>query len=345
MANIKLKNGRIIGDNSKPYFIAEVNSSHNGNINVAKEMCLKAKEAGCDCVKFQSWSPESLYSKSYYDKNPIAKRIVQKFSIKPNDLEEIASYCKCINIDFSSTPYSKEEVDFLVNNCDVPFIKIASMEINNYDFLKYIANKNIPMILSTGMAEQEEVVKAVKTIEETGNKQLAILHCISIYPAPLETINLKNIIWLQEEFKNYPIGFSDHTTGSEVASGAIALGASIIEKHFTLDKTKMGMDNNMAIEPQEMQHLTTTCKNVFTALGTKERIVLDAEYKQRANMRRSVVATKDLKKGTVLTKTDLCLKRPGNGISASQIKDLIGQKLNKDILADTLILEADIEHK
>lgn len=343
MTEIKLNNGKIIGHTQTPYFIAEVNSSHSGNIEVAKEMCLKAKESGCNCVKFQSWSPESLYSKSYYDKNPIAKRIVQKFSIKPDDLREISDYCQSIGIDFSSTPYSEEEVDFLVDKCNVPFIKIASMEINNYDFLRYIANKKIPMILSTGMAEKQEVEKAVKVIEETGNNQLIILHCISIYPAPPETINLKNISWLKDEFKQYPIGFSDHTLGYEVACGAIALGATVIEKHFTLDKSKMGMDNNMAIEPSEMKALTSACKNVFIALGSPERIVLDIEYKQRENMRRSVVAAKDLKKGSVISRKDLVLKRPGTGITADKIEEIIGCKLNQDVLGDTLILEDYIE--
>mgnify|MGYP002518537277 CR=1 FL=1 len=343
MAEIKLKTGYIIGNHSKPYFIAEVNSSHNGNIDTAKEMCLKAKESGCNCVKFQSWSPETLYSKSYYDKNPIAKRIVQKFSITPKDLKDIALYCKSIDIDFSSTPYSNEEVDFLVEECNAPFIKIASMEINNYDFLRYIANKGIPMILSTGMADKEEVENAVKVIESAGNKQLIILHCISIYPAQPETINLKNITWLQEEFSNYPIGFSDHTLGTEISCGAIALGACVIEKHFTLDKSKMGMDNNMAVEPDEMTKLTNDCKNVFIALGTKKRVVLDIEYKQRENMRRSVVASRNLSKETVLTKKDLLLKRPGNGIPASKIDSVIGRKLLNDIQTDTLILETDLQ--
>ena len=268
---------------------------------------------------------------------------VQKFHIKPNYLREISDYCQSIGIDFSSTPYSEEEVDFLVDKCNVPFIKIASMEINNYDFLRYIANKKIPMILSTGMAEKQEVEKAVKVIEETGNNQLIILHCISIYPAPPETINLKNISWLKDEFKQYPIGFSDHTLGGEVACGAIALGATVIEKHFTLDKSKMGMDNNMAIEPSEMKALTSACKNVFIALGSPKRIVLDIEYKQRENMRRSVVAAKDLKKGSVISRKDLVLKRPGTGITADKIEEIIGCKLNQDVLGDTLILEDYIE--
>lgn len=343
MSEVRLRNGHIIADNVEPYFIAEVNSSHSGDINTAKEMCLKAKESGCNCVKFQSWSPESLYSKSYYDKNPIAKRIVQKFSITSKDLKGIALYCKSIGIDFSSTPYSKEEVDFLVEECEVPFIKIASMEINNYDFLAYIASKGIPMILSTGMADKKEVTNAVNIIEQMGNQQLIILHCISIYPAQPKTINLKNISWLQEEFPNYPIGFSDHTLGTEIACGAIALGACVVEKHFTLDKSKMGMDNNMAIEPDEMTKLIKDCQNVFVALGTKERIVLDIEYKQRENMRRSVVAAKNLSKGMVLAKNDLTLKRPGNGIPADKIDSIVGRELLNDIQADTLILEMDLK--
>lgn len=343
MAEVKLKNGYVVGDKSEPYFIAEVNSSHNGDIDTAKEMCLRAKESGCNCVKFQSWSPETLYSKSYYNKNPIAKRIVQKFSIMPSNLKDIAKYCQSINIDFSSTPYSNEEVDFLVEECDVPFIKIASMEIDNYDFLSYIASKGIPMILSTGMADKVEVENAVRVIEKVGNKQLVLLHCISIYPAQPETINLKNITWLKEEFSNYPIGFSDHTLGTEVACGAIALGACVIEKHFTLDKYKMGMDNNMAIEPNEMKKLTSECKNVFVALGTTKRIVLDIEYKQRKNMRRSVIAAKNLSKGMVLKKDDLTLKRPGNGIPASRIDNVVGRELLNNIEADTLILETDLK--
>lgn len=342
MAIITLKNGDKIGNDTQPYFIAEVNSSHNGNVETAKEMCKMAKESGCNCVKFQSWSSESLYSKSYYAKNPIAKRIVQKFSISPEDLKDIALYCKEIGIAFSSTPYCEAEVDFLVDECQAPFIKIASMEINNYDYLQYIAKKGVPVVLSTGMAEADEVRKAVKVIENAGNTQIILLHCISIYPAAPETIHLNNILWLKEEFPEYPIGFSDHTLGTEISAGAVALGACVIEKHFTLDKGKMGMDNNMAIEPAEMSQLTQNCVNVYKALGSRERIVSEAEYKQRENMRRSVVAAHDLKAGCILTKNDLILKRPGTGIPADKIDSVTGKKLNKDVEFDTLIFEEDL---
>ena len=343
MPTITLNNGVNIGDNEKPYFIAEVNSSHGGDVNVAKQMCKAALDSGCHCVKFQSWSKESLYSKSFYDLNPIATRIVKKFAIPPEELKNIAIYCQEIGIGFSSTPYSNEEVDFLVDDCNVPFIKIASMEINNYDFLTYIAQKGIPIVLSTGMAEPNEVRKAVKTIEDAGNTQIIILHCISIYPAEPETIHLNNITWLKHEFSNYPIGFSDHTLGTEIACAAIALGANVIEKHLTLDSTKMGMDNNMAIEPDKMKVLVDNSTNVFLALGSYDRIVSEAEYTQREKMRRSVIASQDLCAGTIISKKDLILKRPGSGIPADKVESLVGKKLLNDISFDTLIHYTDLE--
>src|SRR5574344_1592062 len=227
MNTIILKDNTIIGNFCKPYFIAEVNSSHNGNLDTAKQMIIEAKKAGCSCVKFQSWSADTLYSKSYYKENPIAKRIVQKFALTPDQLKVCASFCKENDIGFSSTPYSIAEVDTLLD-FGVPFVKIASMDINNYEFIRYIANSGIPIVLSTGMAELAEIHKAVDVIKATANKNLALLHCISIYPSSPDLIHLNNIPMLQNEFPDYPIGFSDHTLGYEIACGATALGVSII---------------------------------------------------------------------------------------------------------------------
>lgn len=343
MGCVELSDHKVIGNNKKPYIIAEVNSSHNGNIVTAKKMAEQIKEAGCDCVKFQSWSPESLYSRTYYDSNPIAKRIVQKFSLSEHDLLELSNYCNEIGISFSSTPYSIKEVDFLVEECNVPFIKIGSMEINNYDFLSYIAQKKLPVILSTGMSEMDEIRKAVSLFEANGNSTLILLHCISIYPAEKSTIHLNNILGLMEEFPNYPIGFSDHTFGTEIAVAATALGAGVIEKHFTLDKTKMGMDNNMAIEPDEMALLVQNCTNVYEAMGTRERIVTEAEYAQRMRMRRSVIYTKSLKAGSKITPEDLDVKRPGDGLDPGRMADIIGKSLTIDVEADTLVSESDFK--
>lgn len=342
MAICKLDNDVIIEDYNKPYIIAEVNSSHNGDVEVAKKMIDAAKEAGCDCVKFQSWSSESLYSKTYYKENPIAKRFVDKFSLSSDQLKEIISYCKQVKIGFSSTPYCEDEVDFLVSE-HVPFIKIASMELNNPYFLTYIASKNVPMILSTGMGEMQEIERAVETIEKTGNKQLILLHCVSIYPAEDATINLNNILGLRERFPNYPIGFSDHTLGDTISIGATALGAAVIEKHLTLDKKKIGMDNQMAMEPEDLKVFVERCRMLQIALGSKERCILPEEYEQRKNMRRSLVSVRDISVGDVISEGDLYAKRPGTGISPDRMSELVGKVACKEILADTLISVTDIK--
>ena len=342
MSQIVLADGRLVKEYSTPYIIAEVNSSHNGNLEIAKKMIDAAVLAKCDCVKFQSWSSSSLYSQSYYEKNPIAKKFVNKFSLASSQLKEMADYCREKGIGFSSTPYSKEEVDFLVNECQVPFIKIGSMEINNKDFLEYIARKDIPVILSTGMAEMQEVDKAIRIFEELNNKNLVILHCVSIYPTPIESVNLNNILGLRERFTDYPIGFSDHTLGDEAAIAATTLGAAVIEKHITLDSKMIGMDNQMAMEPAELTNLVIRCHNISKAMGKKERVLSEVEYKQRDNMRRSIVTTRTLSKGHIITRDDLDFKRPGNGIPPEKINDLIGKKINKDIECDTIIMESDL---
>lgn len=343
MSEIILNNGRKVKNYSKPYIIAEVNSSHGGSVETAKEMIRQAKEAGCDCVKFQSWSTESLYSKTFYAENPIAQRLVKKFALSEEELFEVVNFCKEINIDFSSTPYSKSEVDFLVDKCNVPFVKIASMEINNYNYIEYIAKKGVPVILSTGMADLHEIENAVKAFEKGNNPNLILLHCISIYPAPASTINLNNIPLLQKMFPKYAIGYSDHTYGTEIASAATALGAAVLEKHFTLDKTKMGMDNNMAIEPDEMKALVQNCINVHEALGSFDRIVSEEENAQRTKMRRSVIVTRDMSEGETIRLEDLDVKRPGTGIPPEKMHSLVGKVLKSNVSADTLILEENLQ--
>ncbi len=337
MRQLILRGGKIIGDGERPYIVAELNSSHNGKVEIAKQMIDAAKDCGCDCVKFQSWSAESLYADEYYKNNPISKRIVTKFALTPNQLLELSAYCKEVGIDFSSTPYSKEEVDFLAEKTEAPFIKIASMEINNLPFLKYIGKKGIPIVLSTGMSTIEEIREAVKAIESTGNKQMCILHCVSVYPAPAEIINLNNMVMLQEEFPDYVVGYSDHTIGSEVAAASIALGAALVEKHFTLDNKKMGMDNNMATEPAEMKCLVKACHSVSLAMGSKERVLLEGEEEQRLKMRRSLVTTRNIHSGEVLSSLDIEAKRPGNGITPDRLEDIVGRTVKNDIPKGHLI--------
>lgn len=343
MAECIFRDGKTISDYGRPYIVAEVNSSHNGSVEQAKRMIDASAEIGCDCVKFQSWSVESLYSKTYYDANPIAKRFVKKFSMSPEQLKDLADYCRKKGVAFSSTPYSEEEVDYLVLECDVPFIKIASMELNNPKFLRYIGKKHVPIILSTGMATMDEIDEAVNVLHDAGVDQMAILHCVSIYPTVLTNINLNNIIGLRERFPMHPVGFSDHTEGDAAAVAAAALGAGVIEKHLTLDKSKVGMDNGMATEPAEFTELVHKCRDIQVAMGTKERMLTQQEIDQRRNMRRSLVAFRDIKAGETIQEADLSAKRPGTGIEPDRIKIVLGKKALKDIPADTLILPKDID--
>ena len=215
------------------------------------------------------------------------------------------------------------------------------MELNNYPYLEYIGKTGAPIILSTGMGDFEEIKKAVETIEKTGNKNICILHCISIYPCETSTINLKNISGLIKEFPDYLIGYSDHSVGTEMATAAIALGACVIEKHFTLDSSKIGMDNQMATEPEEMTLMVQNCKNVQIALGSQKRTVLADEIEQRKNMRRSIIFNKDIKSGNKIRLEDLDVKRPGTGLPPEKIKELVGQKLIKDVIGDTLVKQSD----
>jgi sialic acid synthase SpsE len=342
MSVIKLNNGRLIGGVNEPYFVAELNTSHFGDVSIAKEMIDVAKECGCDCVKLQSWTTDTLYSKNYYEQNPIAKRFVKKYSLSESQLKELAIHCDEKKIGFSSTPYSLREAEFLVNECNPVFLKIASMELNNKLFLRQLGKLNTSIVLSTGMGEFEDIKYAVEELINSGTKDLTILHCVSIYPAESDIINLNNIVTLRNAFPNLSIGYSDHTIGSEVAAASIALGASLIEKHFTLDNQKIGMDNQMATMPNEMKALIEQCKSVHRALGSFERVLTDDEYEQRKNMRRSVVSVKNLKKGTVLTESDITLKRPGYGIAADQYERVIGKELKKDIFEDYLIFPEDL---
>lgn len=338
-----LNNNREISNECVPYFIAEVNTSHFGDIEKAKKLIDAVKKAGADCVKFQSWSTESLYSNDFYKENPMAKRFVKKFSLDENEQEILAEYCKSVNIDFASTPYSIKEANFLINKCKVPFIKVASMDINNYPYLRHLAKTESAIIISSGMANFDEITKAIKLLESEGAKNVILLHCISIYPAAPELINLNHITFLKESFPNITIGYSDHTLGIEVGIASVAMGACVIEKHFTLDSSVIGMDNQMAMEEKELTQMVTSIKNTFHALGTKEKIVSEEELDQSKKMRRSLVAAKEMKIGDILTEDCLDAKRPGTGICVSEWDTYLNKKITKPILKDSLLTKGHFE--
>lgn len=333
----------MIGEDHEPYFIAELNTSHFGDISKAKSMIDMVKECGGDCVKFQSWSEHTLYSNAYYKENPIAKRFVKKFALGEEQLKELAEYSRSIGIDFASTPYSIEEAEFLINDCRVPFIKVASMDINNYPYLRFLGKSKSAIILSTGMADFDEIVKAVNVLESAGAENVCVLHCVSIYPVSPELVNLSNIKTLRDNFVRQPIGYSDHTVGIDIGVASVALGACVIEKHVTLDKTIIGMDNQMAIEPEELRQMVTSVNNVFRSLGKTNREVSYDEILQRGKMRRSLIAATDLNPGDILSESNLGAKRPGTGISVSEWDSYLGKKVIRKLEKDSLILPNDLD--
>ena len=329
MKNIRI-NG-FFGGFQKPYIVAEMNSSHMGKIDNAKAMVVKAKEIGCSAVKFQSWTAESLYSADYYRTNPMAKRMVSGFSLSEDDLKNLSLYCRELGIDFSSTPYSNREVDFLVDECKAKFIKIASMDLNNIGFLRYIAKKGAPIVLSTGMGSKEEIIKAVKTIQDAGNEDICVLHCVSQYPTNVEDINLNNLNMLMDLFPGKAVGLSDHTIGCEAAIASVAMGAYLIEKHFTLNSKKIGWDNQMATEPEEFAVLVEKCNQIYKAMGSYERIITPAELEQKQKMRRSFVAACNISAGQVITEDLLDRKRPQTGIPVDHLEAVVGKTALCDI--------------
>jgi len=342
---MKLDNQEI-KDFSMPYIIAEIGANHNGDMDLARKLIDSAKACGCGAVKFQSWTPDSLIAQEEYDCNQqyddspkkhfgSLREMVEKYHLRPEQHIELKKYCDSLKITFFSTPFSIDESDFL-EELKVPFYKIASMDINNLLFLKHIAKKNKPIIMSTGMATLAEIENAVKTIESEGNHQIILLHCIAIYPPAHEDINLNNIPMLRQTF-GYPVGFSDHTIGISIPLASVALGSCVIEKHFTLDKDLPGWDHEVSANPEEMKVIVEESRNITKAMGAYRRIVGQAEEEKKMKFRRSIVVKRNLKQGHILTTDDLLFKRPATGIPPDEVQYVVGRKLKRDISQDELI--------
>lgn len=329
-----------------PYIIAEIGSNHNGDMDLARKLIDSAKQCGADAVKFQSWSPTSLISKEEYERNQkyndspkkhfgSLKEMVQKYYLREEQHFELMNYCEHKQIDFCSTPFSASEVE-LLELCKVPFFKVASMDINNFQLLEVIAEHNKPVILSTGMATLGEIERAIGVLHRKSVTDIALLHCISIYPPEYEDIHLNNILMLQQTF-GLPVGFSDHTIGFSVPLASVALGACIIEKHFTIDKDLPGWDHEISANPWEFSIICKEAKNISISLGSFIRTVSASEEAKKLKFRRSLVYTRNLLAGHVLTEEDLTSKRPGTGISPEFFRMLIGRRINSDVKEDTLV--------
>lgn len=342
---------RMIGNYMEPYIIAELGANHNGDMDLAKKMIKTAKDRGADCVKFQSWTKETVFSKKVYEDNYFLsddyrnrddytlEQIVEEFSVSEKELLDMKNICDEIGIDFASTPFSKREVDFLIDVLDASFIKVASMDLNNLPFLEYVARKGKPIVLSTGLSTLAEVDEAIQTILKCGNNQIILLHCVAIYPPKDEQINLNNIDALRNLY-NFPTGLSDHSLGYTAPILSVAKGACIIEKHFTLDKNMFGWDHKISADPEELEIIVRESKRAYKMLGAYYKVSLESEERKNA-FRRSIVAAKDIKKGSIINEEDLDFKRPGNGIEPKYISFIIGKKATRDIEYDEIIQMTD----
>ena len=339
----EMLDGKKLDKETAPYIVAELNTSHFGDLDVAVLMIQKAKEIGCDCVKLQSWNESSLYSRSYYEENKIAERMFKKLSMGREDFFFLKKSAETTGISLTSTPYSFEEVDFLIDEIRAPFIKVASMDIVTLPFLQHIAKRNVPTVLSTGMATLEEIREAVSIFERYNTQPLIILHCVSTYPTAPENLNLHNIKMLQEEFSHHFVGYSDHSLGEFAAVAAVGLGAIMIEKHFTLDSSRIGFDNQMAAEPKTMQRMVDYCKNTKIALGSYERNLSVSETEQRPKMRRSIIAARAIEAGKIIELADLSFKRPGTGLCPSTFNEVVGRKILNQKFADEFLQADDFE--
>lgn len=335
-----------------PYIIAEIGANHNGDIKLAQKLIDQAVEAGADCVKFQSWSKNSIFAKEVYEANYFLaddyrerddytlEEIVEEFSLDKEEFRQLKNYCDQKNIDFGCTPFSEAEVDFLVDDLKIPFLKIASMDLNNLPFLEYMAKKKVPLILATGLSEMSEIDEAVRMIEKYHNK-IILLHCVSNYPPKDENVNLRNITMLQDYYKDYSVGFSDHTIGVDIPLASVALGASVIEKHFTLDKNMFGWDHKVSADYKELVAMVQGSKRITKALGNYRRLLTKYDEEKIPAFRRSIVAVRNIKEGQVIQRKDLTFKRPGTGIEPKHIDFIIGKIAKKNINYDALLTQED----
>ena len=328
--------------------IAEAGVNHNGDINKAMQLIDKAVEASVDYIKFQTFKTELCISKNavkadYQIENTQNSsesqlEMVKKLELSFDQFIELEKYCNQKNIKFLSTGFDSESLTFLAQ-LGITIAKIPSGEITNLPYLRQVASLFPEVILSTGMATIGEIKDAVKVLTDNGvsKDKITILHCNTEYPTPMEDVNLKAMLHIQREL-GLPIGYSDHTLGIEVPIAAVALGATVIEKHFTLDKTLPGPDHKASLEPNELKAMVSAIRNIEKAIGGSGlKEVSKSEEKNKPIARKSIVASTDIKKGNIFTPENLTVKRPGSGISPMQWDEVIGKEAKRDFQEDELI--------
>ncbi|MFW0713417.1 N-acetylneuraminate synthase [Aliarcobacter butzleri] len=331
---------------NKVFIIAEAGVNHNGSIELAKKLIDVASESGVDAVKFQTFKAENLvsknaqkadYQKQTTDKNESQFDMIKKLELDVDTHKELMLYCKTKNIMFLSTPFDHDSIE-LLNDLGLEIFKIPSGEITNLPYLRHIGRLNKKVILSTGMADIGEIEDALGVLIAAGTKKenITVLHANTMYPTPMEDVNLKAMVTIGNTF-DVAFGYSDHTLGIEVDIAAVAMGACCIEKHFTLDKTMEGPDHKASLEPDELKAMVKAIRNIELALGSCVKKPSKSEIPNMKIARKSIVAKMDIKKGELLSENNLTIKRPGNGINPMRWDEIVGSIATKDYKEDELI--------
>ncbi len=335
---------RKIGPNHPCFVIAEAGVNHNGSRETAFRLVDAAVRANADAVKFQTFiseqvisaaAPKAAYQRETTGADESQLEMVKKLEFPPQVFGEIQKYCESAGILFLSTPFEESSADVL-EALDVPAFKIPSGEITNFPFLEHVARKHRPMIVSTGMADLEEVSAAVETIRKQDNRELILLHCVSSYPASPASMNLRAMHTLAEKF-SVPVGFSDHTLGTEVTLAAVALGATVIEKHLTLDNKLPGPDHRASLEPNEFASMVRGIRMVESALGDGRKRPSPEEFDTAAVARKSLVSARALARGAVVTEDAIAIRRPGTGLPPAARAKVVGRRLSRDVSAGEIL--------
>jgi N,N'-diacetyllegionaminate synthase len=330
----------------KVFIIAEAGVNHNGSIQIAKKLINVASDAGADAVKFQTFKAENLatiyakkakYQTKTTDLNESQFQMLKKFEINFEKHKKLISYCKKKSIMFLSSPFDIDSAD-LLNNLGLKIFKIPSGEITNLPYLRYVGKLNKKIILSTGMANIKEIRNALEILIQAGTKKnnITVLHANTEYPTPMGDVNLRAMLTIGKTF-NVNYGYSDHTLGTEINIAAVALGATCIEKHFTLDINMKGPDHKASLEPHQLKAMIKAIRNIEIALGNKVKKISKSEAPNKNIVRKSIVAKMEIKKGDILNENNLTVKRPGNGINPMKWDKLIGTKSKKNYYKDELI--------
>jgi N,N'-diacetyllegionaminate synthase len=342
---------KYISKNDSVFIIAEAGINHNGDFEMALEIIREAKKAGADCIKFQTFfysASESKHSTmpGYFEGRigfATKKEWYDSIYFNEEQFAELKKYCEDTGIAFLSTACDIEGLKIL-KKIGAESLKIASADANNDYLLKAVGKTRLPVILSTGMTGIDEIGHGIEVLRENGTEQIALTQCTSQYPTPYSDINLRAMRTLAEKFK-LPTGLSDHSVGIEIPIAAAAMGAKIIEKHFTLSRDLPGVDHAASIEPSELKKMVDAIRHVEQALGSGEKTVQPAELDNAANMRRSLMAARNIKAGTILTEDDITAKRPGTGIPPYEIDKFIGKKINKDLKKEDFLDFSIIKNK